>query len=142
VRSIDFALDCRMLEAGQALYRQNEPAECLYVVLSGRLRSVIAGAGDKKEAIEEFGRSDLVGLVELLSKKPRATTVLTVRYSQMATVPSGLLAYIIMKYPDVNHRMMSMLANYYTSYHRKITSGGCPTQNTHNHLQQDSQASP
>jgi lysophospholipid hydrolase len=62
LRGIDFALDWRMIDSGQALFRQDDSADCLHVVLSGRLRSVIAN-GEKKEAIEEFGRGDLVGLV-------------------------------------------------------------------------------
>src|SRR3954465_4164371 len=65
LRGIDFALDWRMIDSGQALFRQDDPADCLHVVLSGRLRSVIAN-GQKKEAIEEFGRGDLVGLVCVL----------------------------------------------------------------------------
>ena len=40
-RSIDFALDWMLIESGRALYRQGEEADCTYVVLSGRLRSVL-----------------------------------------------------------------------------------------------------
>lgn len=78
LRAIDFALEWRMIDSGKALFRQDEPAECLHVVLSGRLRSVVASV-DKKEALEEFGRGDLVGLVScpsLSAAIPFAATVL------------------------------------------------------------------
>lgn len=71
-------------------------ADSLFVVLSGRLRSV-----EKKTVVEEFGRGDVLGMMEVLTKKPRATTVLAVRFSQLARVPEGLLNFIKMQYPQV-----------------------------------------
>ena len=65
--------------------------------------------------------------VQVLLKKRRTTTVLAVRFSQLATVPAGLLEYIKIKYPEVAFRMISLLGNYYTNYHRKITSGRSPS---------------
>ncbi len=41
VRQIDFALDWVYMESGRALYRQGDDSDCTYIVLSGRLRSVI-----------------------------------------------------------------------------------------------------
>ena len=41
VRSIDFSLEWIQLKAGKALYRQGQIADSTYVVLAGRLRSVI-----------------------------------------------------------------------------------------------------
>lgn len=85
VRAVDFCIDWILLDSGQAVYRQGDVAESLFVVLSGRLRSV-----DKKVALEEFGRGDVLGMIEVLQKKPRATTVLAIRYSQLARIPEGL----------------------------------------------------
>jgi lysophospholipid hydrolase len=96
VRAVDFAIDWVLLDSGQAVYRQGDNAESMFVVLSGRLRSV-----DKKVAIEEFGRGDALGMIEVLQKKPRQTTVLAVRYSQLARVPEGLLNFVKMQYPQV-----------------------------------------
>uniref|UniRef100_A0A914WFW7 lysophospholipase n=1 Tax=Plectus sambesii TaxID=2011161 RepID=A0A914WFW7_9BILA len=126
LRGIDFALDWVLLDSGLAIYRQGDAADCLYVVLSGRLRSVVR-QNDKKTVIEEFGRGDLVGMIEVLQKKPRSTTVLAVRYSQLAKVPDGLLNFIKLKYPQVGFRMVQLLGQYYASYHRRLTGGGSPS---------------
>ena len=72
VRSIDFALDWVLIESGHALYRQvlytvqystvqyislqGEEADCTFVVLSGRLRSVVQRGDGRKELVGEFGR--------------------------------------------------------------------------------------
>jgi len=89
LRAVDFAIDWVLLESGQTVYREGDLAESLYVVLSGRLRSV-----SRKVAIEEFGRGDVLGMMEVLQKRPRSTTVLAIRYSQLARVPEGLLNFI------------------------------------------------
>ncbi|CAJ0941104.1 unnamed protein product, partial [Mesorhabditis belari] len=114
VRGVDFALDWVLLDSGQAAYRAGDIADSLFVVLSGRLRSV-----EKKTVIEEFGRGDVLGMIELLQKKPRSTTVLAVRFSQLARVPEGLLNFIKLTFPQVGFRLVQLLGQYYTSSHRR-----------------------
>lgn len=63
VRQIDFALDWVFLESGRALYRQDYESDSTFVVLSGRLRSVITHKDGKKEVVAEYGKGDLVGIV-------------------------------------------------------------------------------
>lgn len=62
------------------------------MVLSGRLRSV-----SYQTAIEEFGKGQVLGLIDVLQKNPRTTTVLAVRYSQLARIPEGLLNFVKMQ---------------------------------------------
>uniref|UniRef100_A0A5F9CI16 Patatin like phospholipase domain containing 7 n=1 Tax=Oryctolagus cuniculus TaxID=9986 RepID=A0A5F9CI16_RABIT len=63
VRQIDFALDWVEVEAGRAVYRQGDKSDCTYIVLSGRLRSVVRKEDGKKRLVGEYGRGDLVGVV-------------------------------------------------------------------------------
>jgi lysophospholipid hydrolase len=82
VRQIDFALDWQMIEAGKALFRQGDNSECVYIVLTGRLRSVITLLDGKKEVVGEYGRGELVGIVEVVTHTQRATTTMAIRYSE------------------------------------------------------------
>ncbi|CAD5222713.1 unnamed protein product [Bursaphelenchus xylophilus] len=116
VRAVDFAIDWVLLDSGQAVYRQGDLAESLFVVLSGRLRSV-----DKNTAIEEFGRGDALGMLEVLQRKPRQTTVLAVRYSQLARVPEGLLNFVKMQYPQVGFRLVRLLGQFFSDSKRPIS---------------------
>lgn len=43
--------------------RQEEKSDSTFIVLSGRLRSVIMKEDGKKELIGEYGRGDLIGVV-------------------------------------------------------------------------------
>ncbi|KAI1900623.1 hypothetical protein AGOR_G00051830 [Albula goreensis] len=109
VRQIDFALDWMAVEAGRAVYRQGEKSDCTFIVLSGRLRSVIMKDDGKKEIIGEYGRGDLIGVVEALTHQNRATTVHAVRDSELAKLPEGALNSIKRKYPQVVTRLIHLL---------------------------------
>lgn len=45
--------------------RQGEKSDSTFIVLSGRLRSVIARDDGKKELAAEYGRGDLIGVVRV-----------------------------------------------------------------------------
>uniref|UniRef100_A0A8C5WLQ8 lysophospholipase n=1 Tax=Leptobrachium leishanense TaxID=445787 RepID=A0A8C5WLQ8_9ANUR len=109
VRQIDFALDWMEVEAGRAVYRQGDQSDCTYIVLNGRLRSVIRKDDGKKQLTGEYGRGDLIGVVEALTHQPRATTVHAVRDSELAKLPEGALTSIKRKYPQVVTRLIHLL---------------------------------
>lgn len=109
VRQIDFALDWMEVEAGRAVYRQGDKSNCTYIVLSGRLRSVIRKEDGKKRLAGEYGRGDLIGVVETLTHQARATTVHAVRDSELAKLPAGALTSIKRRYPQVVTRLIHLL---------------------------------
>ncbi|XP_010016915.1 PREDICTED: neuropathy target esterase, partial [Nestor notabilis] len=110
VRQMDFAIDWMAVEAGRALYRQGDKSDCTYIVLNGRLRSVIQKGSGKKELVGEYGRADLIGVVEALTRQPRATTVHAVRDSELAKLPEGTLNNIKRRYPQVVTRLIHLLS--------------------------------
>lgn len=63
VRQIDFALDWMELEAGRALYRQDDDADSAYIILNGRVRSVVRKSNGKRELVDEYGKGETIGLV-------------------------------------------------------------------------------
>lgn len=109
VRQIDFALDWMMIEAGRALFRQGDHADSIYIVLTGRLRTVMTTPKGKKEMVGEYGRGELVGIVEVLTQKERITTGIAVRDTELAKIPSELLNVIKRKFPQVVTRLIHLL---------------------------------
>nr|XP_036863381.1 patatin-like phospholipase domain-containing protein 7 isoform X5 [Manis javanica] len=109
VRQVDFALDWMEVEAGRAIYRQGDKSDCTYILLSGRLRSVIQKDDGKKRLAGEYGRGDLVGVVEMLTHQARATTVHAVRDSELAKLPAGALTSIKRRHPQVVTRLIHLL---------------------------------
>ncbi|XP_011502944.1 PREDICTED: neuropathy target esterase sws [Ceratosolen solmsi marchali] len=111
VRQVDFALDWLFLESGRAVYRQGDESDCTFIVLSGRLRSVITYENGKKELVAEYGKGDLVGIVEMVTQTLRSTTVMAVRDSELAKLPEGLFNVIKLRYPIVVTRLINLLGH-------------------------------
>uniref|UniRef100_A0A8B9TLL8 lysophospholipase n=1 Tax=Anas platyrhynchos TaxID=8839 RepID=A0A8B9TLL8_ANAPL len=91
------------------LQMQGDKSDCTYIVLNGRLRSVIRMDDGKKHLTGEYGRGDLIGVVEALTHQPRATTVHAVRDSELAKLPEGALTSIKRKFPQVVTRLIHLL---------------------------------
>lgn len=127
VRQIDFAIDWSDYESGRAIYRQGDASDSTYIVLSGRLRSVVQRSDGKKELIGEYGRGDLVGIVELLTQRERSTTVMSVRDSELAKLPAGLLDVIKIKYPVVVTRLIQLLGHRILGSIEKVGEGLTPS---------------
>uniref|UniRef100_A0A8C3DRY3 lysophospholipase n=1 Tax=Corvus moneduloides TaxID=1196302 RepID=A0A8C3DRY3_CORMO len=123
VRQMDFAIDWMAVEAGRALYRQGDKSDCTYIVLNGRLRSVIQKGSGKKELVGEYGRGDLVGVVEALTRQPRATTVHAVRDTELAKLPEGTLNNIKRRYPQVVTRLIHLLSQKILGNLQQLRSG-------------------
>ncbi|XP_076549512.1 patatin like phospholipase domain containing sws isoform X6 [Osmia lignaria lignaria] len=111
VRQVDFALDWLFLESGRAVYRQGDESDSTFIVLSGRLRSVITYTNGKKELVAEYGKGDLVGIVEMVTQTPRSTTVMAVRDSELAKLPEGLFNVIKLRFPIVVTRLINLLGH-------------------------------
>uniref|UniRef100_A0AC35TVI7 Swiss cheese n=1 Tax=Rhabditophanes sp. KR3021 TaxID=114890 RepID=A0AC35TVI7_9BILA len=116
VRGVDFAIDWTLLDSGQAVYRTGEKSDSIYVVLSGRMRSV-----DKKQVLEEFGKGSVIGMIEVIQNKPRSSTVLAIRFSQLAEISEGLLNFIKMQFPSVGFRLIKLLGQYFDSSNSQNT---------------------
>ncbi|UJR38136.1 hypothetical protein I4U23_030815 [Adineta vaga] len=111
VRQIDFALEWMLVEAGKALYRQDYKPQNVYIVLNGRVRSVLLTHDKKRrELIGEHGRGEMVGLIEVLMEMPRQSTTIAVRDTELAVIPSGLLNYIKWRHPRVVSHLIHVLS--------------------------------
>lgn len=54
-------------------FRQGDKSDSTFIVLSGRLRSVITKDNGKKELAGEYGRGDLIGVVSCQSLGDHST---------------------------------------------------------------------
>jgi signal transduction histidine kinase len=62
---------------GQVLFRENDEADCLYVVLEGEVEVWKAFGSSDAEAIAVNGRGNIVGEVALIDDLPRSATVVS-----------------------------------------------------------------
>lgn len=110
LRQADFALEWVAINAGQALYKQGDPSDCVYVILNGRFREVNLLPDGNRQVVSELGRGDFVGFLEVFSSKPRVRTVLAVRDSEVAQIPPLLLNWLRRRTPHVVSHLIQLLS--------------------------------
>ena len=107
---IDFALEWVQVDAGQAIYRQGDESDAIYIVLNGRLRMHRDGSDGKPQVIGEYGQGDSVGELEVLTESTRPGTLHAIRDTEMAKLPKTLFNSIALDNPEITIKMSKIIA--------------------------------
>ncbi|KAJ5434700.1 Patatin/Phospholipase A2-related protein [Penicillium cf. griseofulvum] len=91
---IDFALEWVQVSAGQVIYHQGDESDAIYLVLNGRLRSVLEGPNGKITVIGEHGQGESVGELEVMTESTRPSTLHAIRETELAKFP-GLFSTVL-----------------------------------------------
>ncbi|VDM02113.1 unnamed protein product [Schistocephalus solidus] len=83
----------------------------MYVVLNGRFREVHAYPDGSKQVICEVGRGAFIGFVEVSGAKPRVSTVMALRDSEVVQIPSILLHWLRRLTPHPVNRFIQILSD-------------------------------
>ncbi|KAA6424228.1 MAG: patatin-like phospholipase domain-containing 7, partial [Trebouxia sp. A1-2] len=100
------------LNAGDTAYKQDEPASCLYVLISGRIRLIREDASmrPRVRVEEEVGRGEAVGAVWALTGGIHDTTALCVRDSELVRMSKGAFELISSQCPKAVAGMLDGMA--------------------------------
>jgi NTE family protein/lysophospholipid hydrolase len=90
--------------------RQGDPSECLYILLSGRLRAVFVRADGSEQLLAELARGEVVGEIGVLSGEPRSTSVYAVRDSELLQLTRSRLLRLAQHHPQVMLRLSRAMA--------------------------------
>jgi NTE family protein len=93
------------LASGQALMRQGDPGDALYLLVSGRLRATVhdESAAGGQRMVGEISRGQIVGELSLITGDPRNATVTAVRDSLLARLDRAAFNSLL-----ASHAAMSM----------------------------------
>jgi predicted acylesterase/phospholipase RssA/CRP-like cAMP-binding protein len=92
-------LEWRHLDNGEVLFRQGDPGDAMYLVVSGRLRFVIADDQLGERRLGEASAGEYLGEFALFTDEPRAATVYAVRASELLCFSRPAFEYIAERYP-------------------------------------------
>jgi CRP-like cAMP-binding protein len=87
------------LEPGEAVLRQGEPGNSIYLVASGELRVVVQPAGGPPRELARVHASTLVGEMALLTRQPRGATVEVVRRAEVIEITREALETVAGQLP-------------------------------------------
>ncbi|ORY84493.1 hypothetical protein BCR37DRAFT_345743 [Protomyces lactucae-debilis] len=109
---LDFALEWLQVTAGQPVYRQGDEADAIYIVLNGRLRTVMetdSASGDL-QVIGEYGGGESVGELEVLTDIKRPSSLLAVRDTELARFPKQLFQSLALEHPGITMQISKLIA--------------------------------
>lgn len=94
------ARECRMqrLTGGSALYEEGTPAEALYLLAHGRMRSEKAG-DQGVTVLRELSRGESMGGLSLLAGKPHRATLRAVRDCEIVIIPLAAIERLLYRHP-------------------------------------------
>jgi predicted acylesterase/phospholipase RssA/CRP-like cAMP-binding protein len=109
-RELEEAVEWRRVPAGEVLIRQGEPSDAMYVVVTGRFRTVVRGPDGSDVAVRETGAFRTVGELGLLTDMPRSATVLALRDSEVIRLPRESFRSFALKHPEALLKVASLVA--------------------------------
>ena len=89
------------LRAGRALFQAGDPADCLYILLSGALGVYISGSQGEPRLIAFIRPGETVGEMALLSGTPRSATVRALRDCDLLRLDHQSFRRIVEEAPEL-----------------------------------------
>ncbi|KAJ5110510.1 Lysophospholipase nte1 [Penicillium argentinense] len=107
---IDFALEWVQVGAGQVIYHQGDESDAIYLVLNGRLRSVLESQNGKMTVIGEYGQGESVGELEVMTESTRPATLHAIRDTELAKFPRSLFNSLAQEHPGITIQVSKLIA--------------------------------
>ena len=99
-------VDLQIIPAGQALFRQGEPGEFMFVLMSGTANILV---NDK--VMESAVAGTIVGEMGLVSKGPRSATVIATSKCRFLPIERERFNFLVQKKPEFALHVMKVLAD-------------------------------
>lgn len=96
------------LPGGWTLFKEGEPGDALFVVVSGRLGVVTAAGGDSR-LLAEIAPGEVVGEMALISGDPRSATVVAMRDTQLVRLDKAAFDRLALECPALMRSITALL---------------------------------
>ncbi len=106
------------LGVGQALFREGEPGDLMYVLITGTVNIVVGS-----EVIEEAGSGALLGELALIDSAPRAATVVATTDCRLAPLNKEQFHTLIRGTPYFATEVMKVMADRLRRMDRRVAGG-------------------
>lgn len=93
------------LGGGDVLFHQDATDECLFFVVSGRLRAATVDGLGQRTVLGEIARGETVGEMAFFTGEPRTATVTAIRDSVLARFSNAMFRELLLAYPLVSLNM-------------------------------------
>ncbi|QKZ13182.1 patatin-like phospholipase family protein [Spirosoma sp. KUDC1026] len=99
------------ISGGEVLFRQYEPGDCLYFVISGRLQAYTTDEQGNHQVMGEIIRGETVGEMAMFTGDPRSATIIALRDSVLVKLSQKAFEQIVAAYPTVSVNVTKLIIN-------------------------------
>jgi predicted acylesterase/phospholipase RssA/CRP-like cAMP-binding protein len=107
---IDFALEWVQVNAGQVIHHQGDDSDAIYIVLNGRLRSLVENDDGSMRVTGEFGQGESIGELEVMTESTRPATLHAIRDTELAKLPRSLFNSLAQEHPNITIQISKLIA--------------------------------
>jgi CRP/FNR family cyclic AMP-dependent transcriptional regulator len=100
----------RTFKAGDALMRQGEVSQYMYILTEGHVRVERNGDRGLALVLAELGPGDVVGEMGLLDREPRSATVLALEDTVVVELGAAALALTLLQFPEVTLALLRIVS--------------------------------
>jgi len=103
---------CRLAEyeKEEVIYRQGDPPDALYGLVSGRVRVFVQGPQNTEETLEVLHRGDYFGTISLLTNEPHSVTAQAINDSILIRVKRADFEAILREVPSIAIHLSTTLS--------------------------------
>jgi CRP-like cAMP-binding protein len=98
------AKDFQTYQAGEVIFREGQPGDCMYVVKEGEVEIQVNG-----RTMEIVGEGGIVGQMALLDSEPRSATVTARVTTQMVPISPERFKFLIQQTPYFATEVMRVM---------------------------------
>lgn len=95
---------------GETVFEQGDPADCMYLIISGRIGIFLAAEGEGKTCVAELTNGDFFGEMGLLDELPRSATGQVLLDTEAYAMGKEKLRGLLLAYPELGLGMLKALS--------------------------------
>jgi CRP/FNR family cyclic AMP-dependent transcriptional regulator len=112
----------RSAARGSSIMREGDPVDCLYIVISGRLKVMMGEADGKETILSIIGPGDFFGEMGLIDDNPRSASVVAIEPCELLAVGKRAFRKCLVENADLAMAVMRVLVRRLREADRKIGS--------------------
>ena len=97
---------------GEYICKEGEPADRMYIILSGTVRILKKGKGKSQIEITKLKSGSIAGIMSLFEKKKRSATIIAEGKVKVGELEYKIFQDLLIKYPVISQALITVLSDY------------------------------
>jgi len=112
----------RSVTRGAAVMREGDAVDCLYIVISGRVKVMVGEADGKETILSILGPGEFFGEMGIIDDNPRSASVVAIEPCELLALTKMAFRKFLVENPDLAMAVMRVLVRRLREADRKIGS--------------------